>query len=290
MPGSRGTFLLDQNNWMLLALVPGAALRAWVSGAGLLIAIGCAIAWAFLLAPTSRARDGRRALPWHRQSSTVLMGGLCALWLPPTLPWWTFAIAILVAVALMRFFRDRPGASPFHPAMVGCAIALIFAPQVAPSTGDIAVSNWISPAYACGGTVLMVARRIRWQVPVILLATAVIAVGASFALPPPLASGIGGSIDSAASTYQQLLPAWALTIFFIASDPSSGCALPRSRWLFGIGIGLLMTVTTIVSSDITGALLGIAGAVLLMNAAAPWLDRICESPVPALRRGGADRQ
>ncbi len=289
-PGRRRALLPDQGSLILLALLPGAALHAWISSSGVLVAIGCAIAWALLQVPANGTRDAMHAVPRNRQSSAVLMGALCALWLPPTVPWWTFAISIFVAVAIVRVFRDRPGASPFHPAIAGCAIALVFTQHLRPAAFDIAMSTWIAVAYGCGGLALVVARRIRWDVPLTVLATTLIVGCALLALPSPWLPTVGGSTESTASAVQQLLPALVLTTFFIASDPSSGCVLPRARWLSGIGTGLLMLVAFAVSSEMVGALLGFAGAVLLMNAAAPWLDRISRRTAPARLRTDTDLQ
>jgi electron transport complex protein RnfD len=77
-----------------------------------------------------------------------------------------------------------------------------------------------------------------------------------------------------------VLPAIALIAFFIATDPSSGCMMPTARWLFGIGVGLFSHSALLAFHDSTHVLMGMAGAVLLMNAAAPWLDALCMRPHP----------
>ena len=60
-----------------------------------------------------------------------------------------------------------------------------------------------------------------------------------------------------------------LGAFFIATDPVSGCASPRGRLLFGAGVGLF----TLVIRRWGGYPDGVAFAVLLMNMAAPLIDR-----------------
>lgn len=58
--------------------------------------------------------------------------------------------------------------------------------------------------------------------------------------------------------------------FFIATDPVSGCTTPRGRLLFGAGVALL----TLAIRRWGGFPDGVAFAVLLMNAAAPLIDRL----------------
>jgi electron transport complex protein RnfD len=272
----RAVFVRERIDRMLLALLPGAALHEWTHGAWVALAIGGAIAWAMSLAPLKRMRNGTSGMPWQQVSNgfalpavAVLMGALCVLWLPPELPWWSFAIAILLSIALMRAFRDRPGASPFHPAMVGCAIALVFAPHTPLPSNTAAMSMWIAAAYASGGIVLIVTRCIRWQLPLAIL------VGATLVC---IAWKIIGGLAPTSDALATLLSSLALIGFFIAADPSSGCITPRARWLFGAGIGILSSLAILALRDGTHATLGMAGAVLMMNATAPWLDRICERP------------
>jgi len=57
--------------------------------------------------------------------------------------------------------------------------------------------------------------------------------------------------------------------FFIATDPVSGCTSPRGRLIFGAGVGLI----TLVIRRWGGYPDGVAFAVLLMNMAAPLIDR-----------------
>ena len=57
--------------------------------------------------------------------------------------------------------------------------------------------------------------------------------------------------------------------FFIATDPVSGCASNRGRLIFGAGVGII----TLVIRRWGGYPDGVAFAVLLMNMAAPLIDR-----------------
>ena len=60
-----------------------------------------------------------------------------------------------------------------------------------------------------------------------------------------------------------------LGAFFIATDPVSAATTPRGRWLYAAGIGLMV----ILIRRFGGYPDGLAFAVLMMNFAAPTLDR-----------------
>jgi electron transport complex protein RnfD len=120
--------------------------------------------------------------------------------------------------------------------------------------------DWIVVAYLAGGLWLLKRRAIRWHVPVATLATA-----AALSLPFHLLAP-----EQYAAPWQQLLSgSLVLGAFFIATDPVSGCASPRGRILFGVGVATL----TLVIRFWGGYPDGVAFAVLLMNMAAPMIDR-----------------
>jgi electron transport complex protein RnfD len=119
---------------------------------------------------------------------------------------------------------------------------------------------WVALAYGVGGLYLLWRRIITWHVP---LAT----LGAVVALTLPL-----WLLDPGlhASPLQHLAAGGlVLAAFFIATDPVSGCTSNRGRLLFGLGVA----VVTLVIRRWGGYPDGIAFAVLLMNMAAPLIDR-----------------
>jgi electron transport complex protein RnfD len=119
--------------------------------------------------------------------------------------------------------------------------------------------HWLAVAWLLGGLVLLWRRIAAWQVPmgvllgVLLTATPLWLSAQDQAWSPLAQLGFGGLV---------------LGAFFIATDPVSGCATPKGRWLFGIGVGAL----TVLIRSFGSYPDGIAFAVLLMNAAAPWID------------------
>lgn len=120
--------------------------------------------------------------------------------------------------------------------------------------------EWIANWFAVGGLYLMVKRVISWQVPVAVISS-IILVSLPFWLidpdsnPFPLEHVFSGAIILAA--------------FFIATDPVSGCVSNRGRLIFGAGVGVI----TLVIRRWGGYPDGVAFAVLLMNMAAPLIDR-----------------
>lgn len=120
--------------------------------------------------------------------------------------------------------------------------------------------EWIAAAYALGGLVLLQRRLVPWQVPAGLLGAVVVLTLAPWAWapdinPPPLQHLAAGGL--------------VLAAFFIATDPVSGCTTPRGRLAFGVGVAVL----TLAIRRWGGYPDGVVFAVLLMNCAAPWIDR-----------------
>jgi electron transport complex protein RnfD len=119
---------------------------------------------------------------------------------------------------------------------------------------------WVALAYGAGGLYLLWRRIITWHVPVATL-------GGLLALTLPL-----WLLDSGAhASPLQHLAAGGLVLaaFFIATDPVSGCTSNRGRLLFGLGVAVI----TLVIRRWGGYPDGIAFAILLMNMAAPLIDR-----------------
>lgn len=120
--------------------------------------------------------------------------------------------------------------------------------------------EWIALAYAAGGSWLLWRKVISWQVPLATIIT-LVAVSMPFWLLDP---------GTNPSPVQHLVSgALILGAFFIATDPVSGCASPRGRLIFGAGVAIL----TLVIRRWGGYPDGVAFAVLLMNMAAPLIDR-----------------
>jgi electron transport complex protein RnfD len=132
----------------------------------------------------------------------------------------------------------------------------------APLFGDFGGKGWewIANFYALGGLWLLARRKIPWQTPLATLGSVVLLTLPLWALEPdvhpfPLQHVFSGAL--------------VLAAFFIVTDPVSGCASARGRLIFGAGVGVLTLIIRRWGSYPDA----VAFAVLLMNCAAPMLDR-----------------
>jgi electron transport complex protein RnfD len=119
--------------------------------------------------------------------------------------------------------------------------------------------EWTAVGYLLGGLYLLWRRRIRWQIPLSMLAALSLVsmlfwLGDADRFPSPLFHFAAG--------------ATLMGAFFIATDPVTACSTPRGRLAYGAGIGVLVYLIRTWG----GYPDGLAFAVLLMNAAAPALD------------------
>ncbi len=120
--------------------------------------------------------------------------------------------------------------------------------------------EWIANWYALGGLWLLWRRIITWHIPAAMIGSVVFLGLASYLVDP----------GSNPSPLQHVFSgALIIGAFFIATDPVSGCASNRGRLLFGAGVGVI----TLVIRRWGGYPDGVAFAVLLMNMAAPLIDR-----------------
>jgi electron transport complex protein RnfD len=126
--------------------------------------------------------------------------------------------------------------------------------------------EWVSTAYLAGGLFLLYRRVITWHVPVAFVFSMCLVSGAFWLYEPARFSDPVFHLFSGGAM---------LGAFFIATDPVSGCATPRGKLVFGVGAGLLAYLIRVfgVFPD------GIAFAILIMNCAAPMIDRFSQPTV-----------
>jgi electron transport complex protein RnfD len=120
--------------------------------------------------------------------------------------------------------------------------------------------EWVTAAYLAGGLYLLARRVISWHVPAATLGGLTICTLVLWLLDP---------VAHAAPLQHLLSGGLMLGAFFIATDPVSGCTSNLGRLWFGAGVGII----TLVIRQWGGYPDGVAFAVLLMNMAAPLIDR-----------------
>ncbi|TVP56534.1 MAG: electron transport complex subunit RsxD [Halomonadaceae bacterium] len=130
--------------WVMLASVPGLLAQTWFFGWGNLINV----LWCMALAVGAEAvmlRIRKRPVRWQLEDCTALVTGLLlGLSLPPLLPWWISALAVISAIVMAKHLYGGLGNNPFNPAMVGYAVVLISFPLAMTTT-------WAMPAGAGDG-------------------------------------------------------------------------------------------------------------------------------------------
>jgi electron transport complex protein RnfD len=119
---------------------------------------------------------------------------------------------------------------------------------------------WLNLAALAGGIYLLVRRLIRWHIPVAVLGGLLV---------PALVAHTFDAGAHPGAAFEALAGATMLGAFFIATDPVSAATSDRGRLWYGAGIGVLVWVIRTWG----GYPDGFAFAVLLMNVAAPLIDR-----------------
>ncbi len=191
-------------------------------------------------------------------------------WLPPlALAEHSLGLADSLAIVLSGQVQAAGGwdaitqATPLDTLKTGVEAGLLI-PEIrqSPLFGRLGGEGWewIACWFALGGVFLLYKRVIGWQVPVAVFGSVLLFSLPFWLLDPatnplPLQHVFSGAI--------------VLAAFFIATDPVSGCVSDRGRLIFGAGVGII----TLVIRRWGGYPDGVAFAVLLMNMAAPLIDR-----------------
>lgn len=167
-------------------------------------------------------------------------------------------------------------ATPLDAMQSGLRAARTYAEiRINPLMGDFGGRGWewIGNFVAIGGFWLLVKKIIRWQIPtgvfVGLLGPATI----MYLVDPGTNAGPGFHLFSGATI---------LCAFFIATDPVSAATSPKGRFVYGVGIGLLIFCIRKWGSYADG----VAFAVLLMNMATPAIDYVTRPHIVGHARKG----
>ncbi len=234
--------------------------------------------------------------------SALVTGVILGLSLPPVAPWYVGFIGGLTAMGFGKVVYGGLGHNIFNPAMVGRAFVMIAFPALMGASAyvtaqaDVDVITKATPmtaykmshvitalgallmgntngscgetsALACvvGGLYLCLRRTASWQIPAgVLLAVLAIA-------------GVIDLVDTQAWSTLHELAGGALLFgaFYIATDPVTSPVTPRGKWIFGLGVGVLVMVIR----KLSGYPEGVMFAVLIMNGLVPLINR-ATIPVP----------
>lgn len=132
-----------------------------------------------------------------------------------------------------------------------------------PVYGQVAGAGWewVSFGFLLGGIGLLAMKVIKWQTPVVML-------GSIFVI-----SLLFNIIDSEiypSPLFHLFSGGTILCAFFIATDPVTASTTPRGRWIFAALIGVIAYIIRTWGAYPDG----IAFAVLIANAAVPFIDHM----------------
>ena len=120
--------------------------------------------------------------------------------------------------------------------------------------------QWVSLAVLVGGIFMLALKIIRWQIPTGVIAGISIFAWMMHQIDPGRHTNVPFHLFSGATM---------LCAFFIATDPVTAATSPKGRLIYGVGIGIL----TYFIREFGHYHDGVAFAVLLMNMAAPLIDK-----------------
>ncbi|MEO1957767.1 MAG: electron transport complex subunit RsxD [Methylophilaceae bacterium] len=115
---------------VLLALLPGIIVYAWLYGGGILITLVLATITALTTEALVLKLRKRPVQPFLSDYSAVITAWLLALAIPPLAPWWLVVVGVAFAIIIAKQLYGGLGYNPFNPAMIGYAVLLISFPVI----------------------------------------------------------------------------------------------------------------------------------------------------------------
>jgi electron transport complex protein RnfD len=115
---------------VLIGLVPGIIVYAWLFGGGIMITLALATTTALLTEALMLKLRKRPVQPFLSDYSAIITGWLLALAIPPLAPWWLIVVGTAFAIIVSKQLYGGLGYNPFNPAMVGYAVLLISFPVI----------------------------------------------------------------------------------------------------------------------------------------------------------------
>jgi Na+-translocating ferredoxin:NAD+ oxidoreductase subunit D len=297
-PHLRAAFSLRYMMWnVVIALIPVVAVSIYLFRFNAVRIITISLLSSFL-AEIIFLKFRKRELDFS-DGSTVITALLYALILPPALPSWMAALGAVFAVIFGKMVFGGLGYNIFNPALIGraflqasypIAMTSYLYPQgykapldaVTVATplglakfnevytslrplfwGNIPGSLGETSAFAIilGALYLLYMKVIDYRVPFSGLVSFFSISGLFYLLNPakfssPLFGLLGGSL--------------LLGMLFMATDPVTTPLTKRGRYIFGIGLGLLIFIIR----NFSGLPEGVMYSILIMNALTPLINRL----------------
>ena len=115
---------------VLLALLPGIAVYAWLIGPAILAQIGIATLTALLAEAAMLHLQKKPLAMFLSDGSATVTAWLLALAFPPLAPWWLVVVGTLFAIVIAKHLYGGLGQNPFNPAMIGFAVCIVSFPAL----------------------------------------------------------------------------------------------------------------------------------------------------------------
>ncbi len=226
--------------------------------------------------------------------SAIVTGLLLAFNIPATAPWWIPVIGSIFAIAIVKHAFGGLGHNFMNPALAARAMLLASWPvpmtnwvtpgadavstatplalisgaegaeQALPSIWDLAIGNvggCIGETSALllilGGLYLIYKGVIAPRIPIIYISTVAVL------------TFLMGGFSLEFVIYQVLAGGLMLGAFFMATDYASSPVTPRGQIIYALGCGIITSVIRIYG----GYPEGVSYSILLMNVAAPLIDK-----------------
>ena len=294
------------------SLLPIVAASIWFFGPSALLVVSASVTGALA---TERAfgKGGTIA-----DGSAVITGLLLGLTLPAGLPMWMAALGGFFAIAFGKLIFGGLGFNIFNPALLGRAFLQAAFPLAMTTWPKYGVSWWtlrgdtfalplmrarvdaITSAtplglmkfehtgtslsdlmlgttggslgetaglliLLCGGY-LAIRGFLNWRIPLSIFATVAVFAGFLHAIDPA---------RNASALFMLFSGGLMLGAVFMATDMVTAPVTNAGRWVFGAGIGLLVVIIRVWG----GLPEGVMYAILLMNALAPFINRVTQPRV-----------
>lgn len=290
---------------VIIALLPCAVAGIWLMGARVLLMFALSISLCLLC-------EFAATRLFHRPGSVgdcsaIVTGMLLVFCFGPNTPLWQIALGVPIAILLVKQLFGGLGNNFLNPALTACMITvnikkLFFAsaPVVQSAADTLSAATPLAqmkagalPSQSLLEMLLHKSGGSIGEVSSILLIVGGIYLVARDVIKPYIPLAYLGTVALLAFLFPTLDPRGLYMLYqllggglligaiFFATDYASSPVTPRGQWLYGIGCGLL----TFLLRRFRESPEGITYAILIMNLAARWLDRIA-----APRRYGIKRR
>ena len=287
--------------WMVaLSLVPAGIAGIWLFGAGALRAVVLSVVTAVVVEVVLQKMTRHKVT--IADGSAVLTGMLLAYNLPPGAPWWIAVVGSAFSIAIGKQVFGGLGQNIFNPALVGRVFLMASWPAYMTSYARPLAYDAVARATplmllkegkalehityldlflgrrgGCIGEVCIVAlligaafllarRYISWHIPVVYIGTTAMMM---------FTFGGRSGLFTGDVLLHVMSGGLVLGAFFMATDYVTSPLTRKGQVVFALGCGLLTAVIRLWG----GYPEGVAYSILMMNAAAPIIDRYTKSKV-----------